>query len=215
MAAGINTYMVITDDPLELSDSRELLLRARAGEAPAFCLLIEPLQARLLGQAVALAGDLSVAEDLVSETLVEAWKSLPRYNESCRLSTWLYSILLHRHQKSIRRARCRPISLSWLPFFEAQDFHEQQQNLPSPELSPAEVLAQNETSAWLRQCLELLPDKHRQVILLRFFEDASLPDIAVVLGCSVGTVKSRLHHALEKLRKMKMNLSDLKGDKQS
>ena len=214
MAAGINTYMVITDDPLELSDSRELLSRARAGEAPAFCLLIEPLQARLLGQAVALAGDLSVAEDLVSETLVEAWKSLPRYNESCRLSTWLYSILLHRHQKSIRRARCRPISLSWLPFFEAQDFHEQQQNLPSPELSPAEVLAQNETSAWLRQCLELLPDKHRQIILLRFFEDASLPDMAVVLGCSVGTVKSRLHHALEKLRKMKMNLSEVKGDKQ-
>ena len=76
------------------------------------------------------------------------------------------------------------------------------------------MLAQNETSAWLRQCLELLPDKHRQIILLRFFEDASLPDMAVVLGCSVGTVKSRLHHALEKLRKMKMNLSDLKGDKQ-
>ena len=206
--------MVITDDPLELSDSRELLSRACAGEAHAFCLLTEPLQARLLRQSVALTGELSAAEDLVSETLVEAWKSLPRYNRSCRLSTWLYSILLHRHQKSIRRARCRPISLSWLPFFEAQDFHEQQQNLSSPELSPAEVLAQNETSAWLRQCLELLPDKHRQVILLRFFEDASLPDIAVVLGCSVGTVKSRLYHALEKLRKMKMNLSELKGDKQ-
>ena len=214
MVAGINHYMVITDDPLELSDSRELLSRARAGEAPAFCLLIEPLQARLLGQAVALTGDLSAAEDFVSETLVEAWKSLPRYNQTCRLSTWLYAILLHRHRKSVRRARCRPISLIWLPFFEAQDFHEQQQNLPSPELSPAEVLAQNETSAWLRQCLELLPDKHRQIILLRFFEDASLPDMAAVLGCSVGTVKSRLYHALEKLRKMKMNLSEVKGDKQ-
>ena len=214
MVAGINHYMVITDDPLELLDSRELLSRACAGEARAFCLLTEPLQARLLRQSVALTGDLSAAEDLVSETLVEAWKSLPRYNQTCRLSTWLYAILLHRHRKSVRRARCRPISLIWLPFFEAQDFHEQQQNLSSPELSPAEVLAQNETSAWLRQCLELLPDKHRQIILLRFFEDASLPDMAVVLGCSVGTVKSRLHHALEKLRKMKMNLSDLKEDKQ-
>ena len=75
-------------------------------------------------------------------------------------------------------------------------------------------MVQNETGAWLRQCLERLPDKHRQVILLRFFEDASLPDMAAVLGCSVGTVKSRLHHALEKLRKMKMNLPDQKGDKQ-
>ena len=214
MVAGINHYMVITDDPLELLDSRELLSRACAGEARAFCLLTEPLQARLLRQSVALTGDLSAAEDLVSETLVEAWKSLPRYNQTCRLSTWLYAILLHRHRKSVRRARSRPISLAWLPFFEARELHEQQENLRSPELSPAEAMAQCETGNRLRQCLELLPDKHRQIILLRFFEDASLPDMAVVLGCSVGTVKSRLHHALEKLRKMKMNLSDLKGDKQ-
>ena len=57
----------------------------------------------------------------------------------------------------------------------------------------------------------MLPEKHREIIRLRFFEDASLPDMALILGCSVGTVKSRLHHALEKLRKMKMNLPDTKG----
>lgn len=207
--------MVITDDPPERSASRELLSRACAGEAEAFSLLTEPLQARLLRQAVALAGDMSAAEDLVSETLVEAWKSLPRYNQTCRLSTWLYAILLHRHRKSVRRARRRPISLSWLPFYEARELDERQANLPSPELSPSERLLQSETGARLRQCLERLPEKHRQIILLRFFEDASLPDMADVLGCSVGTVKSRLHHALEKLRKMKMNLPEVKGDKQS
>ena len=207
--------MVITDDPPGRSDSRELLARACEGEADAFCRLAEPLQARLLGQAVALAGDVSAAEDLVSETLIEAWRSLPRYNQTCRLSTWLYAILLHRHRKAIRRARCRPASLAWLPLFERQNLQDRQENLPSSELSPAEAMAQNETSARLRECLERLPDKHRQIILLRFFEDASLPDMAVVLGCSVGTVKSRLHHALEKLRKMKMNLPDMKGDKPS
>lgn len=207
--------MVITDDHLELSAARELLACARAGDARAFCLLTEPLQARLLRQAVALAGDLSAAEDLVSETLVEAWKSLPRYNETCRFSTWLYAILLHRHRKSIRRVRSRPVSLAGLPLFEARELHEQQENLPAPELSPAEAAVQNEALTRLRQCIEMLPDKHRQVILLRFFEDASLPDMAAVLGCSVGTVKSRLHHALEKLRKMKMNLSEVTGDKQT
>ena len=200
--------MVITDDQLELSEDRELLSRACAGEAGAFCLLTEPLQARLLRQAAALTGDLSAAEDLVSETLVEAWKSLPRYDQTCRLSTWLYAILLHRHRKSVRRARHRPISLAWLPLFEARELRRQQANLASTEPSPAETMAQNETGVRLRQCLERLPDKHRQIILLRFFEDASLPDMAAVLGCSVGTVKSRLHHALEKLRKMKMNLPD-------
>ena len=207
--------MVITDGHLELSDARELLSRARAGDTRAFCLLTEPLQARLLRQAAALAGDLSTAEDLVSETLVEAWKSVPRYNETCRFSTWLYAILLHRHRKSIRRARSRPVSLAGLPLFEARELHEQQENLPAPELSPAEAAAQNEALTRLSQCIELLPDKHRQVIRLRFFEDASLPDMATVLGCSVGTVKSRLHHALDKLRKMKMNLSEVTGDKQT
>ena len=83
-----------------------------------------------------------------------------------------------------------------------------------PEPSPAEAMTQNETGSRLRQCIEMLPEKHRQIIRLRFFEDASLPDMAAVLGCSVGTVKSRLHHALEKLRKMKMNLPGMKEDKQ-
>jgi RNA polymerase sigma-70 factor (ECF subfamily) len=204
--------MVITDDRLELSDTRESFSRARAGDAEAFCSLIEPLQTRLLRQATALSGDLSLAEDLISETLVEAWKSFARYNETCRLSTWLYAILLHRWQKSLRRARSRPVSFAGFSGIDADALHEQQENIPSPEASPAETAARKETFLQLRQCVERLPEKHRHVILLRFFEDASLPDIAVVLNCSVGTVKSRLHHALEKLREMKLNLPDLKGD---
>ena len=206
--------MVITDDRAESTAPGELLRRARAGDAPAFCRLAEPLQARLLRQAAALAGDLSVAEDLVSETLIEAWKSLDRYDESCRFSTWLYAILLHRRQKLARRARSRPLALAWLPAFRRDDLAARQENLPSPEPSPSECAARNETAAWLRQCVNRLPERHRRVILLRFFEDASLPDMALVLGCPVGTVKSRLHHALEKLRQMKMNLPEMKGDKQ-
>ncbi|HEV2693727.1 MAG TPA: RNA polymerase sigma factor, partial [Verrucomicrobiae bacterium] len=198
--------MVIMDALPKLPDEQALLVRARAGETEAFCHLISPLQARLLRQAAALAGDVSTAEDLVSETLVEAWKSLPRYNQNCRFSTWLYSILLHRHWKSLRHARRRPLAFAWLSFFETRDLHERQENLPSPEPSPAEMMTENETGIRLRQCLERLPQPHRQVVLLRFFEDASLTEIAGVLGCSVGTVKSRLHHALEKLRQMKMNL---------
>jgi RNA polymerase sigma-70 factor (ECF subfamily) len=224
--------MVITDGPLEQSASQEtcspslrgrdglcphdqdLLSRACCGDCDAFTVLTEPLQARLFRQAVALAGDLSAAEDLVSETLVQAWKSLPRYNQTCRLSMWLYAILLHRHHNAIRRYRSRPVSLAALPYVDAQDLENRQTNVPSAEPSPANALVQNEATARVRRCVELLPDKHRQVILLRFFEDASLPDMAAVLGCSVGTVKSRLHHALDKLRKMKMNLSELTGDEQ-
>jgi len=205
--------MVITDDRPTPSATSELLARARAGDTQGFCLLIEPLQARLLRQAAALTGDLNLAEDIVSETLVEAWKSFPRYNESCQFSTWLYAILLHRYQKSVRRARSRPIALALLSLFEARDLCQRQENIAAPGPSPAEVMAQNEAFAQLRECIELLSEKHARVILLRFFENASLPDMAAVLGCSMGTVKSRLHHALEELRKMKMNLSGPGEDK--
>ena len=206
--------MVITDDGMETTAPLELLRRARAGDAPAFCRLTAPLQSRLLRQAAAMTGDVSVAEDLVSETLVEAWKSLAHYDESCRFSTWLYAILLHRRQKWARRARSRPLALAWLPAFERDDLAARHENLPSLEPSPSENAVQNELSVRLRQWVDRLPERHRRVILLRFFEDASLPDMAQVLGCPVGTVKSRLHHALEKLRKMKMNLPEMKGDKQ-
>ncbi len=203
--------MVIADDQPGQAATHELFARAREGDASAFCCLIEPLQTRLLRQAAALAGDLNLAEDLVSEVRMRAWKHLSRYNETCRLSTWLYAILLHCHQEAVRRARSRPISLSRLPLSEAQERRQQQENNSSPDPSPAETALQRETLLQLNRCIATLPEKHRDIIQLRFFEDASLPDMAVVLGCSVGTVKSRLHHALEKLRKMKMNLPDVKG----
>lgn len=197
--------MDVTDETVETTDSGVHLALARGGDADAFCRLIEPLQTRLLRQATALSGDLATAEDLVSETLVEAWKSLARFNGDCRLSTWLYSILMHRHYKWLRRAKSRPLAFGWLPFFQRERAAAQQENLPSAASSPAEEMAQKDSCAHLLRCVDRLPARHREVVLLRFFEDASLPEIARILKCNEGTVKSRLHHALEKLRKMKMN----------
>jgi RNA polymerase sigma-70 factor (ECF subfamily) len=202
------------EERIEPLDTPALLAQARQGDAPAFCRLVQPLEVRLLRQAMALSRDINAAEDLVSETLVQAWRSLANYNEACRLSTWLYAILLHRHQKSLRAARSRPIPLAWLPLADAEKQQKAQQGMSAAEPSPAVAVAQEELAAELRRSVKLLPEKHRQVVLLRFFEEASLEEIATVLDCSVGTVKSRLHYALEKLRRMKttMNLSELRGD---
>ena len=76
-------------------------------------------------------------------------------------------------------------------------------NLSNDAACPAEAMAFSERAAFLRRCLQELPEKHREVVYLRFYVDESLDGIATTLDCSVGTVKSRLFHALEKLRKMK------------
>src|SRR5262245_58686921 len=135
--------MVIREDLVEPATERDLLAQARAGEARAFCLLIQPLEARLLRQATALTNDLSAAEDLVSEVRIRAWKHLARYNETCRLSTWLYAILLHCHQEAVRHARSRPISLARISAAEAAGLHERQQNDPAFDPSPAETALRN------------------------------------------------------------------------
>ncbi len=203
--------MVITADRLEIADATDLLARARAGGASAFCRLAAEHEGRLLQQAFGLTRDQSAAEDLVAETLVEAWRSLSRYNGSCRFSTWLFSILMHRHQKALRRARSRPIPLAALPSAEADEWRQAQEDLPAADPSPSDEAMKQEAAGKLREAVAALPEKHQRVILLRFFEDASLPEIAAVLGCSIGTVKSRLHYALEKLREAQqgLNLFDL------
>ncbi len=206
--------MVITTDRPETAGAADLLARARAGESSAFCRLAAEHEARLLQQACALARDPGAAEDLVVETLVEAWRCLSRYDGTCRFSTWLFSILLHRNQKALRRARSRPISLAALPAAEADQRRQAQENLPALGPSPADEAMRREAADHLRAAVEALPAKHQRVVLLRFFENASLPEIAAALGCSVGTVKSRLHYALEKLRGAQrgLNLSELWGD---
>ena len=203
--------MGITADCAVIAGADDLLARAQAGETQAFCQLAAQHERRLLQQATGLARDSGAAEDLVSETLVEAWRSLARFNGSCRFRTWLFAILLHRHQKHLRHARCRPVSLASLPAAEADQHRQTQGNLPATEPSPLDEAIRKDAVEILRQAVESLSEKHRQVLLLRFFEDASLSEIATLLDCSLGTVKSRLHYALEELRKTQhgLNLSDL------
>jgi len=204
--------MVIAADRIDACEPSLLLTQARAGDAEAFCEVAQAHETRLFRQAVALCQDETLAEDLVAETLIEAWRSLARFDATCRFSTWLYAILLHRYLKWVHRAASRPVSLARFPVAEVQQRQQAQEALPDAGNSPADIVASRDAADAMRQAITRLPDKHQAVLLLRFFEDASLPEIAAALGCSVGTVKSRLHHGLEKLRRMNLNLSELRGD---
>lgn len=180
----------------------ELLARAQTGDPEAFCELGRAHETRLYRQALALGHDPRLAEELTAETLVEGWRSLARFDGSCRFSTWLYAILLHRYHKAVRRPRSRPIPFSDLETADA-DAAATLPAAPADSPScPSRDLREREQAAELLAAIATLPDKHQPVVLLRFYEDAALVEIASALGISLGTVKSRLHHALEKLRQI-------------
>ena len=185
---------------METLDTRSLLDRARAGDADAFCELCRTVETRRLRQAVALCGDVSLAEDLAQDTLVEAWKCLHRYNGRCQFFTWLCAILLNRHRNTLRKRRLLFFSAFARADKESDD--DRLEQLAADEARPDEATEFREQAALVRKCVRSLPRKHQQVIYLRFNVDDSLEGIAAALGCSVGTVKSRLFNALDKLRGM-------------
>ncbi len=172
-----------------------LLERAKAGDADAFCQLCRGCESRLLRQALALCGERSLAEDLAQDTLVEGWKSLHRYNGKCQFFTWLCAILLNRYRNTVRGRRA-------VSFSHPGQLQESPEAMADAAFRPDQAAQMREQEALVWQCLEALPEKQRQVIYLRFYVDHSLEGIAAALGCSLGTVKSRLFHALERLRNM-------------
>jgi RNA polymerase sigma-70 factor, ECF subfamily len=193
---SLNPALVETARP----EASGLLEQARAGDAEAFGEVCRMYETRLLRQAMALCGQASLAEDLAQDTLVEAWKCLRRYNGKCQFFTWLCAILLNRYRNTVRERR--PLSLSAFREHDRNEVEDSFGRLADPDSLPDEEAQRRERASLLRSCIEALPAKQQQVIHLRFYVDDSLGGIAAALDCSVGTVKSRLFHALDKLRGM-------------
>lgn len=185
----------------ETPDARSLLDRARAGETEAYGEICRFHETRLLRQALALCGNQALAEDLAQDTLVEGWRCLRRYNGRCRFFTWLCAILVNRYRNAIRGQRDASYPA---PASGEGDLSEGAiDKLVDPASLPDESAQAREHAAIVWRCIRSLPLRHQQVVILRFYVDDSLEGIAAALDCSVGTVKSRLFHALDKLRSMR------------
>ncbi len=132
------------------------------------------------------------ADDLAQETLLQAARGWARFSGSDRVGTWLYTILLNQHRRKLRSAgrmwrRC----LGWLAQNPETTFNH----------GPDERLLSEEWQSTLWSAVARLPEPQRHALVLRYAEELSCEQIAEVLGCPIGTVKSRLHHALAALAK--------------
>ena len=191
----LNSAFVIHENP----DTGSFVERAQAGDAEAFGEICRLYETRLLRQAMTLCGDPALAEDLAEDTLVEAWKCLRRYDRRCQFLTWLCAILLNRYRNTIREKRPTPFSA--FSNIDRNEFQNSIDTLSDQDFLPDQAAQLREEAALVIECIRALPQKHQQVIYLRFYVDHSLEGIAAALGCSVGTVKSRLSRARDHLRR--------------
>ena len=177
-------------------DEGELTSRAASGDYRAFEDLVRLHHDRVYRLAWSMLGSASDAEEVVQDTFLQVFRSLPRFRGRSAFATWLYRIATNAALMKLRSRRRRPlVSVEDRPgAWEAGGTRW----IEPPGVwsrTPAERLLDRELGAHIRAAIDKLPEQHRTVLLLRDVEGLSTQDVADVLGLTVPTVKTRLHRA--------------------
>jgi len=178
------------DNP-DLETDERLVQSCQAGDSTAFDCLArrhQKLVFRLIYRIVGKDGDI---EDIAQEVFLRAYKGLDKFRGDAAFSTWLTRITVNYCLKVLNQRKAKPL-LERLTSFVAW----------SKESTQQSVVELQEQRAVVKHALERLSPKHKTAIVLLYFEEHSCEEIAEILECSVGTVKSRLYHARIKLKKL-------------
>jgi len=159
--------------------------------------LFEELSARHYRQAYhiayRMAGSHARAEDLTQEAMVRAFQSFHRYRRDLPFANWLYRIIVNLHIDELRR---RP--KAWI---DSVDDLPGVLELPDLNSDPSDLVLSREIDTRLQQALAALPKDFRTAVILCDIEGLSYEEIAGVMGCSIGTVRSRIHRGRNQLRR--------------
>ncbi len=171
-------------DPADQLYERILVLRCQTGDEAAFAELIASYGPRLRYFLRKLLAEPAAAEDLLQEIWLDVFRGLPRLSDVAAFPAWLYRIARDRAWRTLRKRRLNERSLG------QDDFADE--NEPSFAAEDAERIHAG---------LDSLPPDQREVLVLRFLEEMTYEDIAQVVGCELGTVRSRIHYAKRALRR--------------
>jgi RNA polymerase sigma-70 factor (ECF subfamily) len=205
MAEPFSTAGVGPEARAEATD-RELVAECQAGHAAAFDALVRRHQNRAFNVAVQLLRNAEDAAEVAQDAFVRIHRNLGTFRGECEFTTWLHQIVVNlarnKHRWWRRRGRQRTVSLD-APR-EAVD------GMAGPELAaptpgPDLVAEQSELARRVAAGMARLPAPWREVLVLRNVEQLSYEEMAVVLKCSLGTVKSRIARAREALRELVPN----------
>jgi RNA polymerase sigma-70 factor (ECF subfamily) len=179
-------------------DERALVERMRRGDEMACELVVRRFAPRLLAVARRILGSEDEAHDALQEAFLSAFRGIDSFTGDSRLSTWLHRIVVNAALMRLRsrKRRAEDSIEDLLPRF-ADDGHWLE--APSSWRSD-ELLERHETRATVRRCIERLPARHREVLVLRDIEELDTSEVAETLGITANAVKVRLHRARQALR---------------
>lgn len=175
-------------------DERKLVAELRRGSREAFEKLLDIHQDRVYNLVHRMVGPAD-ADDVAQDALVEICKSIGGFRGDSSLATWVHRVAVNVCLEHRRKRK--------LPFVPLD--HEITEHEPDTNLGPSEALEINEVKGNVDAALSRLSDVHRDVVVLHELQGLTYSECAEVLGCPVGTVKSRLSNAFGKLRELLRN----------
>ena len=163
----------------------ELVVRAQRGDKGAYALVATEIADRFLAVARRILRDIDLAEDATQQSLLAIWQDLPQLRDPARFEAWSYRLLVRACYAEGRKHRRWAPNLRLLPVDE-----------PVADDGLSSVVDRDQLERGFRR----LSLDHRTVVVLHHYLDLPLERVAEICGVPVGTVRSRLHHAMRGLR---------------
>lgn len=191
-------------------DDRELVDAARAGDRAAFRTLFERYQRRAYSLAFGVVRNPDDALDIVQDAFIKAHRYLDKFEGTSSFYTWLYRIVMNLAIDHIRKTR-RSRSVDFSEATVKEDDARIGEDDLLPRIlggHPGRALMDKQIRARIEAALSELSDNHRAVLVMRELEGLSYEEMAQVMGCSKGTIMSRLFHARRNMQKRLLDLYD-------
>lgn len=177
-----------------LSEDEVLVKRCQENDEAAFDALFERHLNRVYALVYHYVPDREEAHDLTQEVFVRVYTHIRSFRGQSAFTTWLYRVAVNVCLEQRRKYARRSSHAAFVPI-EDVDY-----SLEAEGEGPVDSLMRHDTEEKVHQAMETLPETHRLVVSLRYFEGLSCKEIAEILDCPVGTINSRLHYAMGKMK---------------
>ena len=191
--------------PETQATDQQLVERVQAGDKRAFDLLVLKYQHKIISLVGRYVRDQHEAMDVSQEAFIKAYRALQNFRGDSQFYTWLYRIAISTAKNYLVSKSRRPSSTD-IDVADAEQFADNEKLID--EASPEDFIMTQELSQVIQDSLSQLPEDLRTALTLREFEGMSYEEIAEVMGCPVGTVRSRIFRAREFIDKHVLGEAD-------